>query len=200
MEHLQMQTVVDFPSVNSALVARPAEVIEMVTELGFVLPTEEEVEISREIAARMIHPNIAQAEQFMRVERHSGVGMLVYKEQGHVTGMMAMIMLNRHGHDAIRQGTFDPIEPDLDHLCKSNDPLVAGYGWGFAATTKLSGRSVVGAFDHVRRKLFSTIPIYTRAATEDGERIVKGFLGYEDVPWEDDSGLIWLPGCQEQKK
>jgi len=170
------------------------QILEIAGAYNLIEPTLEEVRFGRDIAACLIDANVAPADAYLQIQRHAGVCPLVYREDGQVTGMMAMLLLNIKGHVALRQGCFNAHTPSMNHLSAAEEPINAGYGWGFAATTKEAGRAVVGATDAFHRKLFHTIDCYTRAATPDGVRVLRGKLGYTSVPWPDDTGLIWIPG------
>ncbi|MFN7181038.1 hypothetical protein, partial [Hyphomonas sp.] len=45
--------------------------------------------------------------------------------------------------------------------------------------------------DAVRREAFGRVPVFSRAATADGLRVLTGYLGYQPVPWGE-PGVVWI--------
>ena len=179
---------------NTTVDVSPTDIFDIASPLGLAEPDPEEVEAGRAVAAKLIGAELALPHTYLQIRRHSGVCPLVYREAGEVTGMMALLLLNAKGHAALRDGHFNVHTPSVSHLSALGTPVSAAYGWGFAATTKDAGRAVVGATDIMQRKLFKSIDCYTRAATPDGVRVLRDKLGYVPVPWNDETGLIWIPG------
>jgi len=144
----------------------------------------------RDIAASLIDPNIAPASAYAEAAVWSGMCALVFTEEDKVTGMVAILFLSRAGLAAVAEQTFNARAPDRVHLAKAGEPVYGGYAWGIAATTKTGARLCVGFADAVRRELFSKVPVFSRAATGDGMRVLTN-LGYRPVPWGE-AGVIWV--------
>lgn len=181
----------------SSIAVSTRHLIEVADQFSLKRPNRDEVHQGREVAINAIGQNIAEADTYLSIQEHSGICPLVFREEGIVTGMLAMLLLNQTGHRALRDGDFNAIKPHISHLSLAGECVSAVYGWGFVATTKLAGRALVGATSAYQKELFSSIDCYTRAATPDGKRVLVDALGYRSVPWPDETGLIWIPGKAE---
>ena len=86
----------------------------------------------------------------------------------------------------------------LVFLCAPGDELACIYGWGFAARTRrASAQVVLGAM--AIRDAFPDIPVFTRAATPAGERIICGKMEYRPYPGAPDD-LLWNPVRASQER
>ncbi len=94
-----------------------------------------------------------------------------------VTGLYLMIMLNENGHEAVLNGSFNPVEPDQSHLGGVSGNLSAIYKWGvFARGFAVGAIPLVAA--ELRSPEFRKLDLYGRAATPEGRRMMEtvGFL------------------------
>lgn len=185
---------------NSRLIRLPAQklstfitseaVLRVADEFGMVEPSLSDLIEAHKTAAALIDENIAAPEDYVRCKEKSGVCALVFKEDGKITGMIALLMLNEIGVEAVVSGDFDARNPDSSHLCNEGEPVFSGYGWGVTATTKNGARASLACADKLYRTLFNEVPCFARAVTADGVRVMTTSLGHTPVPWEDD-GLVW---------
>lgn len=154
-------------------------------------PTPAQMQEGRDIAASLIDPNIAPAAAYADAASWSGMCALVFTEGGQVTGMVAILFLSRAGLEAVADQTFNARAPHRAHLAKAGEPVFGGYAWGIAATSQQGGRICVGFADAVRREAFGRVPVFSRASTADGMRVLTGYLGYQPVPWGE-PGVFWI--------
>jgi len=163
----------------------PNAVLALARSFGLYPPDPHEMGPARALAATRISDAVVTEEAFAAVQSVTGASLFVHREDGQVTGVLAFFFFNEMGLTALESGAFDPSNVDLSLLAKPGETPVGAYAWGFAASTKLGGRAVVAASAALQDRLFWNIPVYTRAATADGERVLYGSLGYERAPGED---------------
>lgn len=166
-------------------------VISVGGRFGLLPPSPAQVGEGRDIAASLIDPNIAPASAYAEAADWSGMCALVFTEEARVTGMVAILFLSRTGLEAVAEQTFNARAPHKTHLARAGEPAYGGYAWGIAATTKPGARACVGFADAVRREVFGRVPVFSRAATADGMRVLTGHLGYRPVPWGE-AGVVWI--------
>jgi hypothetical protein len=154
-------------------------------------PTQAQMEEGRAIAASLIDPDIAPAAAYAEAAIWSGMCALVFTENEKVTGMVAILFLSREGLEAVAGQGFNARAPHKLHLVRAGEPVFGGYAWGIAATSQQGGRICVAFADAVRREAFSRVPVFSRAATADGLRVLTGYLGYRPVPWGE-PGVVWI--------
>ena len=176
---------------SRAFVAEPPVLHADLSAIGLSIPAPEELAAARAIAARLIGPHIASLETFHAVAEKNAAGMMVYREQGQVTGVLAFLLLRPPALYALATDKFDAVNPDLELLARPDEEPLAAYGWGLAATS-LRAAAVVLNGAGLFRGLTPSIPFFARAATVDGRRILCGRLGYTPFP-RNTTGLLWSP-------
>lgn len=145
---------------------------------------------ARALAAALISPAIASAEGLARVHAHRPA-VFVARAGGEVTGVLAFVILNPAGLEAVMRGRFDTVEPAAAHLA-ADDEIAAGvYGWGVCAADKPSAQKVVEACKHLNANALASLPQFARTATEAGRRLMYERLGFVDLPGS--GGLVWAP-------
>lgn len=149
---------------------------------GVSLASDAEIAEARALAASEISDKVVTAEMFRAVQAITGSSVFVCRENGVVTGWTAFFLLRPSGMEAFEQGAFDTVNVNLDHVCRPYEPPAGGYAWGFVGVTDRAAGRVVKAALAVREALFWALPGYTRAATNDGARLIFGSLGFEPVP------------------
>ncbi len=150
-----------------------------------------EVVEARHFAARLIGGTIVTPEGLQRVHEHSGAGLFVYHDDEELTGVLALVMLNAAGHDAIRGEAFDALDPDLAHVAREGEDPAALYGWGIAATRKMTARRLVDGLSAIANGPVGHLPYYSRAATPQGERLLIERIGFRPYPGSA-TGLLQL--------
>lgn len=173
-------------------VSSPGVICHVAAEFGLKLAQEEEIRAAREIASRLISPNITSSGVFIAVQAITRASIFVYTEGRAISGMLGFFSMRPAGLRAIQAGTFDAINLDLDLVARPGEIPAACYGWGFAGTTDVGRGAAVKASVALRQRLFWKVPVFTRAATADGVRVIQGKMGYQVYSVADPS-LVWLP-------
>jgi hypothetical protein len=143
---------------------------------------------ARALAAALIDPAIAPEEAIRAIHARSGCGIYLVHEGGEVAGIVAMVLLNRAGLAAVKDNTFNPLTPALEHVAEAHEEPAAVYGWGVAGATREAASVVVQG----SRVALETIrqPYFARAATEAGHRMLTAKLGFIPHPGST-TGLLW---------
>jgi hypothetical protein len=149
---------------------------------GATLASNDEIADARALAAARISDGVVTTEMFRAVQDITGSSVFVARENGKVTGMTAFFLLRPAGMQAFEEGRFDTINVNLDYICRPREEPAGGYAWGFVGITDKAAGRVVKASLAVREALLWNLAGYTRAATDDGARLVFGMLGFNPVP------------------
>lgn len=149
---------------------------------GVALAGPEDIAHARALAVQKISEDVVSEETLRAVQDITGASVFVARERGIVTGMTAFFLLRSSGMAALDEGRFDTLNVDLDMICRPREEPAGGYAWGFVGITDRGAGRVVKASVAVRETLFWALPGYTRAATDDGARLIFGTLGFRPVP------------------
>lgn len=148
---------------------------------GVALAGPEDIAHARAMAAQRISDAIVTEATLQAVQDITGASVFVARENGKVTGMTAFFLLRSEGMRALDEGRFDTINVNLDHVCRPRETPAGGYAWGFVGITDRGAGRAVKASLAVRETLFWALPGYTKAATDDGARLIFGSLGFRPV-------------------
>ena len=89
---------------------------------------------------------------------------------------LAYLPLNTGGYHALTSGTFDRHCPDLRHVCKAGDPIVALYIWcAFAPGNFIPAITAIA--EHFEEIAPEGVPIFTTAANTASARLFRS-LGF----------------------
>ena len=91
-------------------------------------------------------------------------------------GFVAYLMLNQAGVDSLFNGSFSALDPDLSFICRQSETPVAIYVWGILARGIIAG-GIPLTYEKICTPRYCDIPLYTRAATPQGRRIIES-LGF----------------------
>ena len=141
---------------------------------------------------------IANIETIVEVSRRNPLSLLVYRENGKVTGVVCYLMLRPAGLLAIATDKFNGVNPDLDMIAGTGEVPLAGYGWALAAKSRKAAAAVLVGLEKVRSELYPNIPFFARAATNDGRRVLCGRLRYLPFP-RSNTGLLWSPPLHSEE-
>ena len=123
---------------------------------------------------------------FDRIVAHDPDTIQIFETDGRLVGLYAMLFLNRRGHQALLDDTFDGADPSSDHLALKSEKPAAIYTWFVACP----GRAVTG-FGNVAQLLqderYAHANLYARPASPGGLRLMRG-IGYVPVK-SDTNGL-----------
>jgi hypothetical protein len=149
---------------------------------GATLAGPEDITHARALCAERISERVVSEETLQTVQNITGASVFVARENGVVTGMTAFFLVRPEGMRALDEGRFDTLNINPDLICRPRERPAGGYAWGFVGSTDRGAGRVVKASIAVRETLFWALPGYTRAATDDGARLIFGSLGFTPVP------------------
>ncbi|WP_374570002.1 hypothetical protein [Phenylobacterium sp.] len=161
--------------------------------------TARDIAEARDFAADLIGPAIVSAEALQRVHERSGAGLFLAREEGTLTGVLAFVLLNRAGLDAVWAETFEAVDPAASHVNAAGEDPAALYGWGVAATTKPSAARLIEGARAMWAGAVMGLPYFARPTTPKGERLMRERLNFEDCPGST-TGLVWLPPDRVRKE
>ena len=116
-------------------------------------------------------------------------GMTAWVTGDPVNGVFLVLPLSVAGERAVRDGTYNPAEPDPAHLAWQGREVAGVYIGVYAGATKEARRAVMTAAAVMRVELFAPVPSFARGATDDGKRSMAS-LGF--VPLEGGLPDLWV--------
>lgn len=152
----------------------------------------------RELAVRLISPNVASQDSLAALHRRTGYGTYVVRAEGVVTGFLSFIFLNAAGLRAVEQDVFTPLDPQLEYVVEADETPVAVYCWGIAASRRRAAAILVEGSWSARAALPDT-PYFVRAATDDGRRLLTLSMPFVAYPGTT-TGLLWWPRYEDGRR
>lgn len=181
----------DIPPVTSRL--DPEAMTAVALEAGMVPADEDEIAVARQLAADLMQHDVVSIGTLQAVRAIQPAAMLVYKEDGRVTGVFGQLVLRPSAIRRIFEGDFDALDVDTDYLSRAGEIAGLGYAWGLAASSKKAAASLILHGQLVRARLFPDLTIFTRAVTPVGRHIALNRYRYQPFRRPDDDLLIRLP-------
>ena len=157
-----------------------------------ILPAEpRELVEAHAFAARLIGGKIASAHALGRVHVRTGSGLFVYRENGELTGVVALVLLSERGLKAVCADDFDALEPAVGHVARRDHEPAGVYAWGIAASNHPAAKRMMDALGIMVRDSIPHLAFFGRVATEAGRRLVVERIGFKPVPGST-SDLLWI--------
>ncbi len=91
--------------------------------------------------------------------------------------MISVIPLRRAALAVLEAGAFDGIAPPRRLIARPVDCPAAFYIWGAAGLSWRGRRLALAASLALREEVYPDLPLYSRAATADGERVLQRRMG-----------------------
>ncbi|HXQ46615.1 MAG TPA: hypothetical protein VN806_08370 [Caulobacteraceae bacterium] len=151
----------------------------------------EEIAEAHDLAARLIEGKIATAATLARVHARTGAGVFVVREEGLLTGVLALVMLSDEGREAVWRDEFDAICPADRHVVRRGGEPAAVYGWGVAASNHEAAKKCIKGYLLASRTAVPHLAFFGRPVTAAGRRLMFESLGFAPVPGST-SGLTWI--------
>jgi hypothetical protein len=145
-------------------------------ELGFRRATFVELEQGIEMAELLMSSKIAAPDSVAEMDRITGMTAWVTGDP--VDGIFLTLPLSKLGELAVRDGSYDPENPDPVHLCVDGKGCAGFYIGVYAGATREARKRVMTAAAVMRVELFSAYPCFARGATDDGKRSMAS-LGFQ---------------------
>ena len=144
-----------------------------------------------ELARGALQGELAGGEAFRAVQAISGCAAYAFHEDGRLTGALAIIPLRMAALPSLRDDSFDSLDPDLGLVARPGEPLAAVYAWGIVGGTRRARAAVLAGLARLQREL--GVPFFCRAATDDGQRVILGRLGYRPQPGSASGLFVFEP-------
>jgi hypothetical protein len=157
-------------------------------QAGVPLAKPNEIPEGHAFAERLIGGKLVSPETLARVHETTGVGVFLARENGQLTGVAAIILLNEAGRAAVEANAFDSLDPAPAHLLGPGEKPAAIYGWGVATTNHEATERFLHA-GRLNRALLLPLPVVTKPVTPAGLRLIER-LGFTPVAGST-SGLFW---------
>lgn len=186
----------DIPPVTSRL--DPEAMTAVALEAGMVPAAEDEIAVARQLAADLMQHDVVSIGTLQAVRAIQPAAMLVYKEDGRVTGVFGQLVLRPSAIRRIFEGDFDALDVDTEYLSRAGEIAGLGYAWGLAASTKRAAAALILHGQLVRARLFPDLTIFTRAVTPVGRHIALNRYRYQPFRRPDDDLLIRLPELEAE--
>jgi hypothetical protein len=157
-----------------------------------ILPAEPgELVEAQAFAERLIGGKIASADALGRVHARTGAGLFVYREDGELTGVVALILLSERGLKAVCADRFDALDPAAAHVARHDHEPRGVYAWGIAASNHPAAKRMMDALGVMVRDSIPHLAFFGRVATEAGRRLVIERIGFKPVPGST-TDLLWI--------
>ena len=164
-----------------------------------VMPAEpEEVVEAQAFATRLIGGKLVSPAKLASIHATTGAGLFLVRENGELTALFAMVLLNADGRRAVEADEFDSLEPPPCHVIAEGEEPAAIYGWGIAATNHPAAQRIIDACGLLGRTAAPHLPVFARPVTPRGLRLMVERMNFKPVPGST-TGLVWAdPSAQGQ--
>lgn len=155
--------------------------------------SESDIIEARKLAADLIDSSIASVGVFMTIEKVCGIGMLIYREKGKITGVAGLLNLSETGVQTLMRNGFNGPNPALSDLATHGAPVYGSYAWLGAATTHASRTAVVLVSAGLEDEIYGDLPAFAKAVTPLGAAAIQTYLGFEPLATQGQLGLYCKP-------
>jgi hypothetical protein len=163
--------------------------------LGFQLATPRDIVAGRAAAAALVGGEIASAEVMLRVQARSRCAVFSARAaDGALVAAVSALPLTCLGAGPV--GRLDGIRPDPRLIARPTEQPCAVYLWGAAGFTWRGRRLALAACLAIQREACPHLPLYARAATDDGDRALRQTLGASPLA----HGLLAAPAWTDHRK
>lgn len=151
--------------------------IEALSALGFRPADGCDIVSARSAAAALVGGDIATCATLREVHAITGCACFVASQKDRLVAMVSAIPLRRAAVAVLEAGAFDGIDPPRRLIARPTEPPAALYIWGAAGLTWRGRRLALAASVALRDEVYPDLPLYSRAATADGERVLQRRMG-----------------------
>ena len=166
------------------------KMIEQMGLFGWRSATPQEIPELVALGERLIGDKLADAETVERV--HSVTGITAWAFGTPIEGIVLSVPLSVAGLEALQNDDFQPGSPDAAHIAALGAPCAACYIGIYAGATHDARKAVMTGAGVIRMGLFSQVPCFARAATDDGARSMES-LGWSPATFGPDK--LWMQGA-----
>jgi hypothetical protein len=159
-------------------------------EFGVTSAEPREIAEAQAFASRLIGGKLVSPEKLASIHRTTGAGLFLVHEDGELTAIFAMVLLNPAGRRAVEADEFDSLDPPPRHVIGPGEEPAAIYGWGIAATNHPAAQRIIDACGLLGRTAAPHLPIFARPVTPRGLRLMVERMNFKPVPGST-TGLVW---------
>jgi hypothetical protein len=159
-------------------------------EFGVTPAEPREIAEAQAFASRLIGGKLVSPEKLASIHRTTGAGLFLVHEDGELTAIFAMVLLNPAGRRAVEADEFDSLDPPPRHVIGPGEEPAAIYGWGIAATNHPAAQRIIDACGLLGRTAAPHLPIFARPVTPRGLRLMVERMNFKPVPGST-TGLVW---------
>ena len=167
-------------------------------EFGVLPAKPEEIVEAQEFATRLIGGKLVSPETLASIHDVTGAGLFLVHEEGELTALFAMVLLNADGRRAVEADEFDSLEPPPHHVIARGEEPAAIYGWGIAATNHPAAQRIIDACGLLGRTAAPNLPVFARPVTPRGLRLMVERMNFKPVPGST-TGLVWADPAGERR-
>lgn len=143
-----------------------------------------------ELGERLTDQSLAAPDVVERVQKLTGISAWAFADP--IEGLVLCVPLSETGLAALQNSDFHPGSPDDSHIAAAGTLCAGCYIGVYAGETHAARKAVMTAAAIIRMKLFSQVPCFARAATEDGARSMVS-LGWAPAGFGPDK--LWMQGA-----
>lgn len=167
-------------------------------EYGVLPARPDQIVEAQAFATRLIGGKLVSPEKLASIHETTGAGLFLVHEDGELTALFAMVLLNAEGRRAVEADQFDSLEPPPHHVIARGEEPAAIYGWGIAATNHPAAQRIIDACGLLGRTAAPHLPVFARPVTPRGLRLMVERMNFKPVPGST-TGLVWAePAADSQ--
>jgi hypothetical protein len=168
-------------------------ILHLGAELGFFVPDGPEISEARELAERAMGCEVATDEAFANARRLQPGAVLVARQAGRLSAVVATLLLREEARAKLIGGLFCGRSPDPRDLSQASETPALYYIWGVAGDTQAArGRAAV-LCRRLRYEVLPSLAAFMTSATADGRRAAIGRLQCEPASASKADLLVSLP-------
>ncbi len=143
------------------------------------------------LGEQLINDKLADAEVVNAVHARTGISAWAFGADP-IEGMVLAVPLTLKGLINLQNGAFHPGAPEDDEVAAIGEACAGCYIGIYAGATHEARKAVMTGAAVIRMGVFSHVPCFARAATEDGARSMES-LGWSPAGFGIDK--LWMQGA-----
>ena len=163
---------------------------ELMGGFGWRSATSGEIPVLVELGERLINDRLADAPTIERVHNATKISAWAYGDP--IEGLVLCVPLSEAGLTALQANEFQPGNPADQHIAAAGEMCAGCYIGIYAGATYEARKAVMTGAGVIRMGIFSQVPCFARAATEDGARSMES-LGWAPAGFGPDK--LWMQGA-----
>ena len=163
---------------------------ELMGGFGWRSATSEEIPVLVELGERLNNDRLAAAPTIERVHNATKISAWAYGDP--IEGLVLCVPLSEAGLTALQANEFQPGNPADQHIAAAGETCAGCYIGIYAGSTYEARKAVMTGAGVIRMGIFSQVPCFARAATEDGARSMES-LGLAPAGFGPDK--LWMQGA-----